>query len=50
MIKGKSIKLSAGSSAEDMGCGVFILSQGSEHGPQSVVITLKDIRRLIFRG
>ena len=35
--------------AEYMGDGVFVLCQNSEQGPQSVMVTEEDLRRLLER-
>lgn len=41
-----NIKLADGS-AENMGEGVFVVLQKSDRGPQSVVLTVEDLRRLL---
>lgn len=40
------VKLAEGI-AEPMGDGVFVLLQASDEGPQSVVLTADDLRRLL---
>ena len=36
--------------AVDLGEGVFIITQASDQGPQSVVVTMDDILRLLEAG
>lgn len=43
----QAIQLQDGGVAESMGEGVFVLCQPSDEGPQNVVVTVEDLRRLV---